>query len=159
MKYQLVYFPNDNLYKETSSVTKFDEDLFELLDAMKTIMIDNKGLGISSNQVGGTVSCFLLRQINGDIIEIINPDNMEHDGIQLFNEGCLSVPGVFVTTNRSKEVKFIYQNRYGENKQGIVEGLEAIIFQHELGHLFGDAFYDHTTRQQRKAALRKLGIK
>jgi peptide deformylase len=159
-KYELVYFPNENLYKPTTSVLDFNNSLNELLDSMKNIMLTHKGLGISSNQCGASLSCFLLRQVNGDILDIINPEIIETTGKQIFNqEGCLSAPGIFVSTTRSQQIEFKYQDRTGEHKVGIVEGIEAVIFEHELEHLKGEVFLSKTTRPQRKLALSKMRIK
>lgn len=159
-KNKIVLFPDSRLFTKTHEVTLFDESLHKVLDEMKEVMLSLNGLGIASNQIGYSASMFLMKQsASGDIVEIINPKILSiSSGTQTYNEGCLSAPGIFVPTIRPKEVNFTYQNGNGEFLEGIVEGLEAIIFSHENEHLSGRLFLNHTTRPQRKLALKKLNI-
>jgi len=101
----------------------------------------------------------LLNPKTMEVAEIINPEIISTEGNQMFNEGCLSAPGIFVQTKRPQSVHFKYQTRTGEQKEGVVEGVEAVSFMHEYGHLQGEMFLVHTTRQQRNYALRKMGMK
>jgi peptide deformylase len=156
---ELFYFPNEFLLKPTTKITEFNSELHDILNQMHHLMELHKGIGLAANQCGVSISAFILQQVNkmdDSIIEIINPEIISESGIQLFNEGCLSAPGVFVTINRPEEIHFKYQDRYGIFHEGIVHGIEAVCFSHELQHLRGEFFLDSTSRPQRKYALKLI---
>jgi peptide deformylase len=158
IKSKIVLFPDKRLFAPTKEVRIFDKELGEILDEMKEVMTALNGLGIASNQIGYTASIFLLKEEkSGDIKEIINPKVLSVKGNQVYSEGCLSAPGIFVPTNRPQEVHFTYQDRYGIIKEAVVEGLEAIIFSHEFEHLNGGYFiHNAVSRQQKRNAQRLI---
>lgn len=161
---KLVYYPNAILSVKTQEVTVFDENLHSLLDEMKSVMLAEKGIGLANPQIGGNSAIFVMSsntpfKKNNEIYEFINPKILEKSkGYIQISEGCLSAPGVFLMIPRHEEIHVQYQDRYGNIKQAILMGIESICFQHELDHLNGVFFIDRASRNERRAALKILGI-
>ncbi len=158
--YKLLFFPAPELAQPTVEVTEFDTSLHELLDAMASIMKQHKGLGLSANQVGSNKRVFIMLDKKTDTVhEFVNPSFTAHSsGTVLMEEGCLSFPGVTVQVTRGNEAFLKAKNRNGEDIEIVAQDLEAVCIYHEMDHLNGKTFLDRTTRQQRRAAQRKLGV-
>jgi len=162
-KYQLVYFPNPALNKPCVEVTEFNEELYELLDAMKDIMVRCNGIGISANQVGSDKRVFIMQEqgkVESSIVEFINPTIVKvDDNLQMDQEGCLSTPGVYVPISRPEKVIVDAFNRKGEPFRGVLIDIEARCGLHEMEHLDGKSYLEKTNRQNRRMAYKLLGIK
>lgn len=137
----------------------FNKELHDLLDQMAVHMKSENGIGLAANQVGVAKRVFVMVADSGKLWEFINPEIVQKEGFQQINEGCLSAPGVFVSVPRAKDVLVKAQDRNGEVFTVLCFDLEAVCIQHELEHLRGEFFLDKTSRNQRRAALRTLGLK
>lgn len=137
----IVKHPDPILREKCNQVTKFNENLFKLLDDMAETMYDAPGVGLAAPQVGVLKRVFVVDCGDG-LIELINPEIIEKKGEQFGPEGCLSIPGLVGDVRRAHWVKVKAQNRYGE--EFVVEGEELLAraFQHELDHLNGVMFID-----------------
>lgn len=160
-KYKLVYFPDPRLSEQCKEVTEFNEELHELLDTMKDIMVKCNGIGISANQVGSDKKVFIMLEQNSkNIIEFINPTIIEiADELLNDQEGCLSAPGIYVPITRPQGVIIDAFNRKGEPFRGVLVDIEARCALHEMEHLEGKNFLEKTNRQNRRLAYKLLGIK
>lgn len=132
---------DDVLRKRSKEVTEINDRINSILDDMLETMRGQDGVGIAAPQVGILKRMFIV-EIEEHLIELINPEIVEVDGIQLEEEGCLSVPGIIGTVERPAYVKMKGLNR--EGKEMIYEGTElmAIALCHELDHLNGTLFID-----------------
>lgn len=163
---KLVKYPSLILFQPTKEVKAFDRELHNLLMEMKEVMLEERGIGLSANQISRTESVFImLSQSPFDkripqIHEFINPKIVATSNTYVkYEEGCLSAPGVFLQIPRHEEISVQYNDRYGNIKEGILTGIESVCFQHELNHLEGIFFLDKASRNDRRAALKKLGLK
>lgn len=158
MTYKLVYYPDPGLFKPCEQVVEYSPQLHELLDSMKTIMEQNRGIGLSANQVGANKRVFIMQeQSSKKVVEFINPIITEQAEMGLIEaEGCLSAPGVAVQLPRAKQVTVEAFNRTGEAFTVSLEGIEAVCAQHEVDHLNGIFFLDKAPRQQRRFGYRQL---
>ena len=160
---KIVKYPNPILVTKTKEVQAFDEALHSLLDEMCQIMEQANGIGLAANQVSESLSVFIMKSQTvlgrGEIIEFINPKILDWNGHYQIDEGCLSAPGIYLRIHRFKEIDVQYQDRCGNIKQGILTDIEAICFQHELDHLNGIFFIEKASRNERRAALKTLGLK
>lgn len=119
-------------------------------------MIDHNGLGLSANQIGYPYRVFAMRTTPKNTV-VFNPKIIHYEPeTEILDEGCLSFLGLVVKIKRYKliRVRFAYPN--GEIKTETYKGLTARIFQHELGHLNGEIFYDLATRYHRDLAERQM---
>lgn len=132
---------DDILLKKSRVVTKFDDRLAQLLDDMKETMIKAEGAGLAAPQVG------LLRRvaiidIDGEILELINPKIVATEGSQIELEGCLSVsPRKNCKVLRPQKVVVEAYDRNGKQYKKELVDIAARACCHELDHLDGILFY------------------
>ena len=132
------------LRKKSKPVKAFDGKLHVLLDDMLETMRSVNGLGLAAPQVGVLKQAVII-EMEDKLIELVNPEIMETDGVQSRSEACLSVPGKNGFVERPAYVKAKARNRNGE--EIIVEGDEllAVALCHELDHLNGILYIDKAT--------------
>lgn len=135
------------LRKKSREVEKFDERLFQLLDDMADTMYDADGVGLAAVQVG-VLRRIVIVDIGEGLIELINPEIIEEDGIQCDVEGCLSLPGKQAYTMRPMTVTVKAQNRNGNWCVYKGTGLKAKAFCHEIDHLDGILYVDKIAKQE-----------
>ncbi len=135
------------LRKKSRVVENFDQRLFDLLDDMAETMYAADGVGLAAVQVG-VLRRVVVIDIGEGIMELINPEIIEEDGIQCDVEGCLSLPGKQAYTMRPMTVKVKAQNR--EGKWCVYKGseLKAKAFCHEIDHLEGVLYTDKIAKQE-----------
>jgi peptide deformylase len=160
---QIVTYPNPILRKKSQDVEVFDEELHTLLDDMYDTMIDASGVGLAAIQVGIDKNALIINlpiddendpqcgeQVKENLIEAINPVITHKDGEQVFNEGCLSVPGFNAEITRAQHIIVEYFNRDGEKQTMECEGFLAVAWQHEMEHLSGHVFVENLSYLKRK---------
>ena len=129
------------LRKTSRPVEKFDDRLFTLLDDMKETLYKAEGVGLAAVQVG-VLRRVVVVDCGDGYIELINPEIIDTEGMQLEVEGCLSLPGESGTTLRPAIVKLKAQDRTGKWHVYKADGLKARCFCHETDHLDGKLFTD-----------------
>ena len=134
------------LNKVCHPVTKFDEKLWDLLDDMRETLLDSNGVGLAAPQVGILRRAVLVINGQDEILELINPTIVHTEGEQEDMEGCLSVPGKWGFVKRPMVVRVRAQDRNGNWFEVEDEGLTARCLCHELDHLDGHLFVEHTDR-------------
>lgn len=135
------------LRKKSRAVESFDDRLFELLDDMAETMYAAEGVGLAAVQVG-VLRRVVVIDIGEGLMELINPEIVEVDGIQCDVEGCLSLPGKQAYTIRPMTVKVKAQNRDGNWCMYKGSGLKAKAFCHEIDHLDGILYVDKIAKQE-----------
>ena len=108
-------------------------------------------LGVACPQIGIHVKASLIRMPNSErFILICNPEILtQEDEFVLSGEGCLSFPNDMRSTVRYRNIKVNYWDENFEERTVQAEGIEAVVFQHEIGHLNGDLFFDHVIKPYR----------
>jgi peptide deformylase len=149
-----------DLHQPASDVTTWDEDLQRLIDDMIETMYAAPGIGLAATQVGVPLRLFVIDVSVGrnpaDLIVMVNPSFVERDGLQLQEEGCLSVPGFNATVVRPARAVVKGVDRLQHEQ--IIEGndLLARAFQHEMDHLDGTLFVDRLRGINRDLIVRKI---
>lgn len=153
--YDIRVFGDPGLRQRTNDVTVFDGALAKLAEDMITTMYEAPGAGLAANQVGVRKRVFVY-DIGDGPDTIVNPEIIESRGEWIYEEGCLSVPGLYWDIVRPKEVHVRGQNLDGE--EIFVEGDELLgrVLQHEVDHLDGVLLLERLDEDQRKAAMRAL---
>lgn len=154
-----VKYPDPILTNKCAPVVTFDKALHDLIEEMIPHMKAEEGIGLAANQVGHAIRLFIMQDQKGKIWEFVNPEITERDGSIALNEGCLSAPGAIVQVPRSQTIMVKAFNRQGEEFKVVCQDIEAVCIQHEIDHLDGIFFLEKTSRNQRRAALRSLGLK
>jgi peptide deformylase len=148
------------LHEPAAEVTTFDADLNRLIDDMIETMYAAPGIGLAATQVGVPRRVFVVdisagRDRDG-LIVVVNPTAVERDGMQLEEEGCLSVPGFNATVVRPGRVVVGGLDRHGNEQTIEGKGLLARAFQHEMDHLDGIVFVDRLRGIKRDLIVRRI---
>jgi peptide deformylase len=154
----ILEFPDPRLRTRAVPVTVFDETLRQLAADMLETMYAAPGIGLAATQVNvhrRLIVMDLSEQRNEPRI-FINPEILAREGVEVSEEGCLSVPQVFEDVERAARVRVRSQNLEGELIEEDLEGLLAICLQHELDHLEGKLFVDYLSSLKRERIRRKL---
>lgn len=141
---RIVIQGDDRLGKRCRPVTDFNKRLHDLLDDMKETLAEAQGAGLAAPQVGVLRRAVVIAGDGDDMLELVNPEILEQSGQQTSPEGCLSVPGKWGMVTRPNFVRIRAQDRYGEWFEAEGEELMARCFCHELEHLDGHLFVEHT---------------
>jgi peptide deformylase len=141
-------------------VAVFDASLHTLIDDMIQTMYAAPGVGLAAPQVGVPLQVCVIDltvgKRGGEVITLVNPEFVEREGLQLEEEGCLSVPGFQATVSRAERVVVKAQDRDGRPVEVEGLGLLARALQHELDHLNGRLFLDRLRGLQRDFIVRKI---
>ena len=135
-------------------------DIETLIDDMIETMYAAPGIGLAAPQVGVSLRIFVVDLSVGQdpagLSVMINPEFVAREGMQLEEEGCLSVPGFTATVARPKRVVVKGLNRHGDEHQLAGTGLMARALQHEMDHLKSCLFVDRLRGISRDLILRKI---
>lgn len=148
------------LHAAAAEVTSFDATLHALIDDMIHTMYAAPGVGLAAPQVGVPLRVFVVDVSVGrtasDLIVMVNPVFLERDGVQLEEEGCLSLPGFNATVVRPARAVMRGFDRDGHEQT--VEGRELLAraFQHEMDHLEGTVFVDRLRGIKKDLIVRKI---
>ena len=142
-----------------SDVATFDDDLQRLIDDMIETMYAAPGVGLAATQVGVPLRLFVVDVSAGSrsegLIVMINPQFVMRDGMQLEEEGCLSVPGFNATVVRPARVRSRGSIGTARNRRSREPTLLARAFQHEMDHLDGMVFVDRLRGIKRDMIVRQ----
>jgi peptide deformylase len=148
------------LHGRAANVVTFDDDLQRLIDDMIETMYAAPGVGLAATQVGVPLRLFVVDLSVGrdpkGLIVMVNPEFVSRDGVQLEEEGCLSVPGFNATVLRPARATVRGLDRYGNEQTVEGTALLARAFQHEIDHLDGLLFVDRLRGIKRDLIVRKI---
>ena len=154
------------LHQRAAEVVTFDDNLQRLIDDMIETMYAAPGIGLAAIQVGVPKRLLVIdlqEEEDGEGKPIrqprvfINPEILdESDQLQVYSEGCLSIPDQYADVERPATIRARWQDREGNLHEEDLEGLLAICLQHEMDHLEGVLFIDHLSRLKREMVLKKL---
>lgn len=156
----LVKYGAAGLHSAARPVTEFGEDLGRLIDDMVAVMYAAPGIGLAAPQIGVPLRvCVIDLSVGkrgGELIALVNPEFVEREGMQLEEEGCLSVPGFTATVPRPARAVVRGVDRHGTPQTVEGTGLLARALQHELDHLDGRLFLDRLRGIKRDLIVRKI---
>jgi len=148
------------LHRPAAPVAAVDDEVHRLVDDMIATMYAAPGVGLAATQLGIPLRVFVVDVSVGrnpaDLLVMINPVFVERDGMQLEEEGCLSLPGFNATVVRPSRAVIKGLDKTG--KEHTVEGrdLLARAFQHEMDHLDGMVFVDRLRGIKKDMIVRKI---
>lgn len=151
----IVKIGDEVLREKCKSVTEFDSALRMLLDAMYETLEDADGVGLAAPQVGVDKRFFIVSLPDGTKKEFINPEITGYSvETNPYEEGCLSVPGVYHDVVRPSKVVVKAQDADGVEFTLKASGLMARVIQHEYDHLDGVLFVDRLSEDEKKKVIR-----
>jgi peptide deformylase len=147
------------LHAPASPVAGITSEIQQIVDDIQT-MYAAPGIGLAAPQVGVPLRIFVcdisVGRSRADLLTFVNPEFVERDGMQLEEEGCLSVPGFNATVARPSRAIVRGLNREGQEQVVEGEGLLARCFQHEMDHLEGTLFVDRLRGLQKDLIVRRI---
>lgn len=157
----IVIYPDKRLKTISSEVQEFDDALHNLLDDMYDTMVAKNGVGLAAIQIAVPQRVLVINvpvdladgevdQPKENTLEVINPIIIDEHGKTMYQEGCLSVPGVYEDVERFTYAKIEYQDRFGVTQTIEDDDFLAIAIQHEIDHLDGKVFIEKLSFTKRK---------
>jgi len=148
------------LHEPASPVPEITPEVQRLVDDMIHTMYAAPGIGLAATQVGVGLRIFVADVSAGrnpsELLTFINPEFVEREGMQLEDEGCLSLPGFNATVARPMHVVLTGLDREGRAQRIEASGLLARCFQHEMDHLEGTIFVDRLRGLQKDLILSRI---
>lgn len=162
LSFDLTLYPSPLLRRPSPPVERFDEELRATVEAMFECMANAKGVGLAAPQVGLRQRLLVLNPTGApeDALTLVNPEIRERSGPEvLFEEGCLSFPGIYAEVLRPETCKVDFSDAAGKRQSLEVGGFVSRIIQHEYDHLEGVLLVDRMSaadKHRHKAALEEL---
>ncbi|MDR0323668.1 MAG: peptide deformylase [Treponema sp.] len=154
---QIITLGSELLRQKADKIDKFDEETLNIKKQMLEILVKDKGVGLAGPQIGIMKRIFVVHIQNDTERVFINPSILEtsHETCK-YEEGCLSVPGVYANVIRSESVKIHAWNEKGRPFTLEASGLLARVIQHEYDHLEGVLFLDYLPENKKKKLIEKF---
>ena len=156
----ILKFGEAPLHERAAEVGELTSDIQKLIDDMIETMYAAPGIGLAAPQVGVSLRIFVIDLSVGrnaeDLMVFINPEFLELEGMQLEEEGCLSVPGFNATVARPMRALVSGLDRNGQMRTVEGKDLLARAFQHEMDHLDGKLFLDRVRGIKRDLIVKKI---
>ncbi len=157
---KIVRYPAKILKEPTLKVDNIDDRIRSVVNDMIDTLKKEEGVGLAANQIGEPLSIMVIDTTHREGEEgfkdvLINPTLLGAEGEIVYEEGCLSFPGLFVEVKRARKVGVSYIDLEGREREREFEDFLAVVFQHEYDHLNGITFVDRLKGLKRRMALEK----
>lgn len=151
---EILKLGSDVLRKKCATIAVFDKNLEDLAVAMIDTMHLGDGVGLAGPQVGVEKRIFVCHVSNDEPRIFINPEIIgTSQELCPYEEGCLSIPGVYCDVIRPQFIILQAWNLDGKSFKIEAEGILARVIQHEIDHLKGILFIDHLTEKKRQRVI------
>lgn len=154
----VLHFPDDRLRTVAKPVDEITPEIKQLAADMIETMYDENGVGLAATQVNVHLRVVVIdvSDTRDQPMAIINPTIINESGVEVSEEGCLSVPETNAEVERAEFVTLEYLDLNGEKQVVEADGLFAVCIQHELDHLKGKLFIDYLSSLKQKRIKTKL---
>ena len=154
----ILKYPDPRLYMVADEVKVIDSKIKDLISDMAETMYDASGIGLAATQVDfhQRIIVIDISEDKDNLLVMINPTILEHEGEELTQEGCLSVPEVFEKVKRAQWIKISALDKNGKKFELQADGLLAVCIQHEMDHLEGKVFVDYLSNLKKNRIKKKL---
>ena len=155
----ILKYPDERLKTKAATVTEFNEELKKLAADMAETMYKAPGVGLAATQVDKHIRLIVIdiTEEKNDLKVLINPEIVSaSEELKPWEEGCLSLPGIYDKVKRPAEVVVRAQDLDGNTFEMACDGLLAVCVQHEMDHLNGIVFVDHLSLLKRSRICTKI---
>ena len=151
----ILRYPDPRLKTIAKPIKKIDESIRRLARDMAETMYEAPGIGLAATQVDVHKRLIVVdaSETRDQLLVLINPEIVDREGLQVCEEGCLSVPGIYDKVERAERVVVRYLDPAGKAQTVTAGGLLSVCLQHEIEHLDGHVFVEHLS------ALKQMRIK
>ncbi len=154
----ILQYPDERLRHVAQPVDRVDERVRALADDMIETMYAASGIGLAATQAGVDLRVCVIdvSEHKNEPQVFVNPEILEREGTQESEEGCLSIPDVYEKVRRADHVTVRALDYHGEPCELAVDGVLAVVLQHEIDHLDGRLFIDHLSMLKRQRIDKRL---
>jgi len=154
----ILRYPDERLHTVATPVETVNGEIRRLVEDMAQTMYAAPGVGLAATQVDvhKQVIVIDISEARDELLVLINPVILESRGVSDFEEGCLSVPGIFEKIERAEWIKVHALNRDGQSFELEASGLLSVCVQHEMDHLQGKVFVEYLSRLKQNRILGRI---
>ncbi|MFC3337274.1 peptide deformylase [Paracandidimonas soli] len=155
----ILRYPDPRLHKVAAPVAVVDDRIRQLVSDMAETMYDAPGVGLAATQVDvhERVIVIDVSEDGDDLRVLINPEILwASEERQVYEEGCLSVPGIYDKVERAAQIRARALDRDGKSYEFEADGLLAVCVQHEIDHLDGKVFVEYLSRLKQDRIRNRL---
>lgn len=154
----ILNYPDPRLHKVAKPVSEVDDSIRQLINDMAETMYAAPGIGLAATQVDRHIQLIVIdtTKEQDNLQVFINPKIVAKSGHQEYEEGCLSVPGVYEKVTRAENITVEALDRDGEKFTLEADGLLAVCIQHEMDHLQGKVFVEYLSQLKRTRIKTKM---
>ncbi len=155
---KILTYPDPRLHKVAAPVSVFDESLARLVADMAETMYAAPGVGLAATQVNVHQRVIVIdtSDTRDALLVLVNPRILKANGRQFYEEGCLSVPGVYEEVERAQHIEYEAEDASGKTFRGEADALLAVCIQHEMDHLKGKVFVEYLSRLKQSRIRAKM---
>jgi peptide deformylase len=157
-KLPILLYPDARLHTVAAPVAQVNDEIRQLIKDMAETMYAAPGVGLAATQVDVHVRIIIVdtSPARDGLLVFINPELIEASGEADFDEGCLSVPGIYEKLKRAQNIRVRALDAQAAPFEQASEGLQAVCIQHEMDHLDGKVFVEKLSRLKRQRILAKI---
>jgi len=154
----ILRYPDERLHTLAAPVESVNGEIRRLVEDMAQTMYAAPGVGLAATQVDvhKQVIVIDISETRDQLLVLINPTILETRGVSDFEEGCLSVPGIFEKIERAEWIKLRALDRVGQSFELEANGLLSVCIQHEMDHLQGKVFVEYLSRLKQNRILARI---
>jgi len=154
----ILNYPDPRLHTVAKPVKEVNATIRRLIDDMAETMYAAPGIGLAATQVNQHVQLLLVdtSETKDQLQVFINPKILERDGEQVYEEGCLSVPGIYESVTRAERILVEALDQEGKKFTLEAHGLLSVCIQHEMDHLLGKVFVEYLSPLKRNRIKNKM---
>jgi peptide deformylase len=154
----ILNYPDPRLHTVAKPVKEVDANIRRLIKDMAETMYAAPGIGLAATQVNQHVQLIVIdtSETKDQLLVLINPKIIAKSGSQDYEEGCLSVPGIYESVTRAEKITVEALNAQGETFTLDADGLLSVCIQHEMDHLLGKVFVEYLSPLKRNRIKTKM---
>lgn len=155
---KILQYPDERLHTVAAPVVHVTNKIRLLIQDMAETMYAAPGIGLAATQVDvhERIIVIDISEKRDQLLVLINPEIIASHGASDYEEGCLSVPGIYGKVQRAESVTIKALNAQGESHVVDANGLLAVCIQHEMDHLVGKVFVEYWSQLKLSRTLARL---
>jgi peptide deformylase len=155
---KILQYPDERLHTVAVPVAQVTDEIRSLIRDMTETMYAAPGIGLAATQVDVHERIIVIdtSETRDELLVLINPEIIASNGLSDYEEGCLSVPGIYGKVRRAESVTVKALNAQGESFVLDADGLLAVCIQHEMDHLAGKVFVEYWSKLKQSRTLARL---
>ena len=155
---KILQYPDERLHTVAAPVAQITDRIRSLIEDMAETMYAAPGIGLAATQVDFHERVIVIdtSETHDQLLVLINPEIIASSGTSDYEEGCLSVPGIYGKVQRAESVTVKALNAEGKSYVLEADGLLAVCIQHEMDHLMGKVFVEYWSRLKQVRTLARL---